>query len=864
VAPQSPELEAEVDRIVEGGEATVAAVETLAAQARAAQRFDLISRLLIEVSRRALYKRWEPDNHLPLALLLKNHGQFGYARRLFGPLSRAQPDDERLRQQYALCVYKDMELPNARRLERALEILEDGGSLMTSTDSETLGLAGAVYKRKWEADARRTDLESSYSCYDRGWKQNGHPEQDYCGINAAFALDQLAELEEGQRLVPATPQADELRKEARTIREELVRKVRQRRSDQEPGDWDTSILAEALFGLGEFDAAKPELEELRGTREGWELETTALQLAAIARLKRFGATAEAGAERAARFEASPAGEALKALLGDEAGDALRRAYLGKVGLALSGGGFRASLFHIGVLARLAERDVLRHVEVLSCVSGGSILGAFYYLKLRLLLQSKPDGQIGPQDYVDLVRELADEFLDGVRKDLRGRLGSDFSDNWKMLRSSEYSRTNRVGELLDELLFSKIPHDTPGNQWRMTDLFVQPPGRQGFSPRYENWRRGAKVPILVINATSLNTGHNWQFTASWMGEPPSSGDERVDANRRLRRMYYGDAPEGHTDPDYRHPPLSVAVAASAGVPGLFPPVALEGLYPDWTVRLVDGGVHDNQGIASLLEQDCAVPLVSDASGQMGGQEHPDRAALGALGRTNSILMSRVRGAQLADLAGRLRAGNLRRLMVVHLKKALTADPLDWKDTPEKWDRALDEITVDQEERRKAYDIDEGIQRLLAELRTDLDAFSNAEAYSLMAAGYKMTAYELEQGLFDFPQPEPAPQPATPWPFTEALASIARPPAETGLDVELGAGKRRFLRGWHKWRARGGKGPLSKFWGSKPVAGARHATAQATRHVVLQPLRTVVSAPVAAVGAVATGVWRGLFRRGGRSA
>ena len=37
-------------------------------------------------------------------------------------------------------------------------------------------------------------------------------------------------------------------------------------------------------------------------------------------------------------------------------------FLGKVGLGLSGGGFRASLFHIGVLARLAELDILRHVE----------------------------------------------------------------------------------------------------------------------------------------------------------------------------------------------------------------------------------------------------------------------------------------------------------------------------------------------------------------------------------------------------------------------------------------------------------------------------------------------------------------------
>src|SRR5262245_2853516 len=63
-------------------------------------------------------------------------------------------------------------------------------------------------------------------------------------------------------------------------------------------------------------------------------------------------------------------------------DAARSVMIGKVGLALSGGGFRASFYHLGVLARLAELDVLRHVEVLSCVSGGSIVGACYWLALR--------------------------------------------------------------------------------------------------------------------------------------------------------------------------------------------------------------------------------------------------------------------------------------------------------------------------------------------------------------------------------------------------------------------------------------------------------------------------------------------------
>src|SRR5215217_5316804 len=62
-------------------------------------------------------------------------------------------------------------------------------------------------------------------------------------------------------------------------------------------------------------------------------------------------------------------------------------------------------------------------------------------------------------------------------------------------------------------------------------------------------------------------------------------------------------------------LGYAVAASSCVPGLFEPFPLKDLYPSRVVRLVDGGVHDNQGIGALIEQDCNVLLVSDASGQM---------------------------------------------------------------------------------------------------------------------------------------------------------------------------------------------------------------------------------------------------------
>src|SRR5262245_62898119 len=45
----------------------------------------------------------------------------------------------------------------------------------------------------------------------------------------------------------------------------------------------------------------------------------------------------------------------------------------KVGLALSGGGFRATLFHLGVIWRLNEIGWLRRIDMITSVSGGSII-----------------------------------------------------------------------------------------------------------------------------------------------------------------------------------------------------------------------------------------------------------------------------------------------------------------------------------------------------------------------------------------------------------------------------------------------------------------------------------------------------------
>jgi NTE family protein len=46
----------------------------------------------------------------------------------------------------------------------------------------------------------------------------------------------------------------------------------------------------------------------------------------------------------------------------------------RLGLALSGGGFRAAAFHLGVMRQLKTLGLLDKLDVLSCVSGGSIAG----------------------------------------------------------------------------------------------------------------------------------------------------------------------------------------------------------------------------------------------------------------------------------------------------------------------------------------------------------------------------------------------------------------------------------------------------------------------------------------------------------
>src|SRR5262249_55434424 len=158
---------------------------------------------------------------------------------------------------------------------------------------------------------------------------------------------------------------------------------------------------------------------------------------------------------------------------------------------------------------------------LSCVSGGSIIGAHYYLELQRLLETKEDGQITRDDYIQLVARVEKDFLAGVQTNIRCRTFGSIRCNLRMFFQPGYTTTRRLGELYEAEIYARINDERGGAPRYLTQLLVHPEGEsKNFKPKYDNWRRQAKVPELVLNATTLNTGHNWQFTASWMGEPPS--------------------------------------------------------------------------------------------------------------------------------------------------------------------------------------------------------------------------------------------------------------------------------------------------------------------------------------------------------
>ncbi|MES2716121.1 MAG: patatin-like phospholipase family protein [Pseudomonadota bacterium] len=664
-------------------------------------------------------------------------GDVAMARQVLAH-ARLQPDavpglDEAPREQQdrlavreVVFTSKDPEHSAAWRHDEALRLLARRFGRLDDpalTDPEVLGVAGGICKRRWQDLGQLKDLQRAAAFYTRG-ASAGLGDDAYCQVNAAFLERVLAALGDNtpqrlqhsqalwQRIVDGLPAADIVPTGNRW--------------------WNAASRAEALFGLGRVAEATACIRAAAQFQpQPWEMETTVRQLAHLARLL-----------HAAPLQ-DPAVRAFFDLLVPGSSAATLGAVMGRVGLALSGGGFRAAFYHLGVLARLAELDALRHVSVLSCVSGGSIVGACYWLVLRKALRAKP--VLAREDYIALVQDLIRHVGQAVDADLRAQIQpSRARVAWRVLVNDQRGLLDpeQAAQALHARFYAPLvgPDDGMDDALWMHQLPFVPAGhvpragQAGFSPGVDNWLRRDKVPELVINATTLNTGHGWQFTPTWMGESPWTVHEAADAVPRLEWAWY--EPRASWQMGLAH-----AVAASASVPGVFAPLALPTAYEQGVrVRLVDGGVHDNQGTVALLASNCNIVLVSDACGQL-MLEHDDTPGLAGIpvmaGRAMNMLMERVRQASFGDLQARKQSGLLQGCMFLHMKAGLDSGVLHRVDSQAS--RTVQRQVLAPSGVRK------DVKKALAELRTDLDDFSPTEQLALMACGYQMACHGAARDL-----------------------------------------------------------------------------------------------------------------------
>ena len=239
------------------------------------------------------------------------------------------------------------------------------------------------------------------------------------------------------------------------------------------------------------------------------------------------------------------------------------------GLCLSGGGYRAMVFHTGVLWRLYEAGVLKSVDRISSVSGGSIIAGLLALRWNQL-SFDPAGS--PADFVSLVvspiRSLASETIDAESIILGLALPGRVSD--------------RVAASYERHLFGVAT---------LQDL----PDR----------------PRFVINATNVQSGAIWRFMKPYMR------DWRVGEVRNPTvRLSHAVAASSAFPPVLS--PFELRLD-----PGAFTPKTGQDLQrPPFTTNVIlsDGGVYDNLGLETV--KGFKTVLVSDAGQKILAQEHPD--------------------------------------------------------------------------------------------------------------------------------------------------------------------------------------------------------------------------------------------------
>jgi NTE family protein len=238
-------------------------------------------------------------------------------------------------------------------------------------------------------------------------------------------------------------------------------------------------------------------------------------------------------------------------------------------LCLSGGGYRAMIFHVGVLWRLYEAGLLGGIKRISSVSGGSITAGLLALKWRELSFK--------------AANLANDFVPKVVAPLRAMASETIDADAVIFGSLLPGRiSDRVAAAYDATLF---------NGATLQDL--------------------PDEPRFVINATNVQSCVLWRFMKPYMRDY-RVGEVRNPTVPLAQAVAASSA----------FPPVLSPCELRLDPDTFTPKSGLDLQRPPFTSRVIltDGGVYDNLGLETAWKRHQTV-LVSDAGGKTQAEEEP---------------------------------------------------------------------------------------------------------------------------------------------------------------------------------------------------------------------------------------------------
>jgi NTE family protein len=277
-----------------------------------------------------------------------------------------------------------------------------------------------------------------------------------------------------------------------------------------------------------------------------------------------------------------------------------------VALCLSGGGYRAMLFHLGALWRLNEIGCLPKLARISSVSGGSITAGLLGLKwTRLAFGSTGVARNFDEEVTQPIRALASRTIDEGAIIVGIFTPSSVSDKV----TDSYRK-----HLFGDATLQDLPSDPPR---------------------------------FVINATNVQSGALFRFSR------PFAADYRVGLIKNPRIELAVAVAASSAFPPVLSP-VRIEVPLSAWEPASGS--AHEDLHREpflTEVVLTDGGVYDNLGLETAWKRYKTV-LVSNGGGKMQPEEEPKADWVRHAIRINDVIDNQVRNLRTRQVVGSFEA------------------------------------------------------------------------------------------------------------------------------------------------------------------------------------------------------------------